>query len=251
MPEELLKLLLLALLGIVAGFLNITAGGGSLLTLPFLIFLGLPATVANGSNRIAILIQNLFAAARFHRFKVIPKGVIWVACLPAVAGSLLGAQLALEIDEMLFKRLLAVIMVAVMALNFFGPGRREPLADPEFSARKKTVLAIAFFAIGIYGGFIQGGIGFLIIAALTLVGYDLVKTNALKVLVVLVFTPFALGIFIYNGEVDYLLGSVLAVGNGIGGWLATRVVVEKGHRFVRWIVMAAVIGFAVKLLVDA
>lgn len=245
--EETIKLVILALIGMFAGFLNVTAGGGSLLSLPFLIFLGLPAGVANGTNRIAILVQNIFATARFHRFDVIPRGVRLVTTLPAIAGAILGAQIAVEIDELLFKRLLAVVMLVVMALIFFGPARKEPKSTPSISARKRILLAVGFWGIGIYGGFIQGGIGFLLITALTIAGYDLVRTNALKVLVVLIFTPFALGIFIINGQVDFFKGCVLAIGNGTGAWLATRVVVEKGHNFIRWIVMIAVVGFAVKL----
>ncbi len=245
--EQVLKLIALAMLGAVAGFLNIMAGGGSLLTLPFLIFLGLPPVMANGTNRVAILVQNVFAVARFHQFQVIPKGIILVVAGPAVFGAVLGAQIAVDIDELLFKRLLAMIMVLVIALTFFGPTHKEFKDEMVFGLRRKLILGGAFFLIGIYGGFIQGGIGFLIITALTLVGYDLVKTNALKVLVVLVFTPFALAIFVANGQVDWAMGMVLAVGNATGAWLATRVVVEKGHGFIRWFVMAAVAVFAVKL----
>ncbi len=244
---DFLKLVLLALLGVCAGFLNVTAGGGSLLTLPFLIFLGLPASVANGTNRIAILVQNIFATARFHQFKVIPKGTTLVTAIPAIAGSILGAQLAIDIDEVLFKRLLAVIMILVMGFMFFGHGKKEPQSSPTFNNSKTAILAVSFFFVGVYGGFIQGGIGFLIILVLTMAGYDLVKTNALKVLVVLIFTPFALFIFIINGQVDFLKGLVLASGNATGAWLASRVVVERGHNFIRWIVMIAVLGFAVKL----
>lgn len=247
MPE-LIKLILLALLGILAGFLNITAGGGTLLTLPFLIFLGLPAAVANGTNRIAILVQNIFATARFHRFKVIPKGTTLIAILPALAGSIIGANLAVDINDLLFKRILAVMMILVLGIMFYGPEHKVPKVSPSLNITKRLFMALSFFGIGIYGGFIQAGIGFLIIMALTAAGYDLVRTNALKVLVVLVFTPVVLLIFISKGQVDFVKGFVLASGNALGAWIGTRVVVEKGHRFIRWIVMAAVVGFALKLL---
>lgn len=248
--EESIKLISLALLGVAAGFLNVTAGGGSLLTLPFLIFLGLPATVANGTNRIAILIQNLFATARFHQFKVIPKESAWVTIVPAVVGALLGAQIAVNIDQTLFKKILAIVMVLVLALMFFSHSDRGSQTVPQMGRAKKIILSVVFFVIGIYGGFIQAGIGFLIIAALTAVGYDLVRTNALKVLVILIFTPLALFIFILHGEVDYVKGFVLAAGNASGAWIATRVVVEKGHKFIKWIVMIAVVAFAAKLLIE-
>ncbi|MFQ5822580.1 MAG: sulfite exporter TauE/SafE family protein [bacterium] len=246
MPE-LFKLILLALLGIFAGFLNITAGGGSLLTLPFLIFLGLPVSVANGTNRIAILIQNIFATARFYQFKVIPQGTTLVAVVPALAGSIIGAHLAVDINELLFKRILAGIMILVLAIMLFNPGRKVPNITVSLNTSRKFFMALSFFGIGIYGGFIQAGIGFLIIMILTAVGYDLVRTNALKVLVVLIFTPVVLFIFILEGQVDFVKGLVLAAGSTLGGWIATRFVVEKGHRFIRWIVMVAGVGFAVKL----
>lgn len=245
--NEILRLLVLGVIGLIAGFLNVTAGGGSFLSLPFLIFLGLPPTVANGTNRIAILVQNIFATARFHQFKVIPKGVILLAALPAIAGAVVGAQIAVNINELFFKRMLAIIMIPIMGLIFFGPQREMFRSQPNLSPRQRAGLALAFLGIGIYGGLIQGGIGFLLITLLTLAGYDLVRTNALKVLTVLIFTPFALLIFVANGQVDFLRGSILAIGNATGGWIASRVVVDKGHDFVRWIVMVAVVGFALKL----
>ncbi len=244
---ETLQLILLSIIGIFAGFLNVTAGGGSLLTLPFLIFLGLPAPMANGTNRIAILVQNVFATAKFHQFEVIPKGVTIITALPAIAGSVLGAQLAVETDELLFKRLLAIIMVLILGLIFFNPKVEELNSTPKISGGKKFILVIAFFGIGFYGGFIQGGIGFLFIAVLGFAGYDLVRTNALKVLIILIFTPFVLLVFILNNQVDFFRGSILAAGNAVGALLATHVVVERGHKFIRWVVLIAAVGFAIKL----
>ena len=248
--SDLLKLVALVLLGGVAGFLNVTAGGGSLLTLPFLIFLGLPPAVANGTNRIAILVQNIFAVARFHQFKVIPKGMILIAAVPAVAGAILGAKVAVDIDELLFKKILAAVIVFAIALMFLRPPAIYSKIFSNHTPFTKLIIAVLFFGVGVYGGFIQAGIGFLLIAVLTAIGYDLVKTNALKVLIVLCFTPFALFVFIAHGQVDFFRGSVLAIGNAAGAWLGTRVVVEKGHNFIRWIVMVTALAFAVKLFLE-
>ena len=246
LDNEFLKLVLLALIGGLAGFINIFAGGGSLLTLPFLIFMGLPAPMANGTNRIAILVQNIFGTIRFHRFNVIPRGIILVTTIPAIAGSVIGAKIAIEIDELLFKRTLAIIMLVVMGLMLCRPGRRLP-EKIHLNPKKQILLALSFFVVGVYGGFIQAGIGLFIIMVLTLTGYDLVRTNALKILIVLIYTPFALSVFILNGQIDVLKGLVLSAGNATGAWLATRIVVEKGHDFVRWLVMAAIVAFAIKL----
>jgi len=250
MLEEIGKSVLLAFVGFVAGFININAGGGSLLTLPFLIFLGLPPTVANGTNRIAIFIQNIIATAKFHQFKVIPQGIIFVAGIPAIIGSVLGAQIAVEINEDIFKKILALIMVLVIGWMFFVPRKEHVEKTLTFTNRKKIYLAVSFFAIGIYGGFIQGGIGFVLITVLTISGYNLVQTNALKVLIVLIFTPFALAVFVLHGQVDILKGLILAAGNGAGGLLATNLMVKKGEKYIRWIVMIAIVGFAVKLFMS-
>jgi len=245
--SELLQLILLALLGGLSGFINILAGGGSLLTLPFLIFMGLPVPLANGTNRVAILVQNIPAIFNFHKFDVIPHGAILVTTAPSIVGAIIGAQLAVDIDELLFKRVLAIIMVLVMAFSFSKNKPASPTGHIRISARSKWGLGISFFFVGIYGGFIQAGLGFFIITILTIAGYDLVRTNALKILVVLVYTPFALAIFMFNGQVDWPKGIVLSAGSAVGAWLSSRVAVKKGHNFIRWFVLVTVIVFAIQL----
>lgn len=246
--NEVAELLPLIPVGIAAGFINVTAGGGSLLSLPVLMMLGLSPALANGTNRIAILIQNISAVTRLHQLKVIPYEITLITAIPAVIGAIVGAQIAVEIDEVLFKRLLALVMVMVLCFMIFKPSILNPPDQVKLKTKTKWLLVPSFFLIGIYGGFIQGGVGFLLIAALALAGYDLVRTNALKLLVVLCFTPFALGVFILNDQVNYLYGLVLAIGNATGGWLASNVMVAKGHAFTRRLVIAAMIVFAIRLV---
>lgn len=239
----------LALIGVLAGILNVLAGGGSLLTLPLLIFLGLPATTANGTNRIAILVQNLFAVSGFQKHRVLPWRLAWLCAAPAVAGSFLGARLAVQIDESLFRRLLAGIMLAVLAFTLWDPMRNRRFNVEHLSGGRIVILLTSFFGIGVYGGFIQAGVGFLIITALLFHGLDLVQTNAVKVLVVFCFTLIALAVFIRHGQVNYPLGITLAAGNAAGGWLAAGLAVKKGHAWIKRIVSLAVVLFALKLLI--
>jgi len=246
--EDVINFILLAFTGCAAGFLNVSAGGGSLLTLPILIFLGLSPAVANGTNRIAILAQNITAVARFNQLKAIPKEAILITALPALPGAIIGAQLAVDIDELLFQRILAIIMAIIAGISFLKPPHLQGEKTIWLNGKNRMILVPTFFCIGIYGGFIQGGVGFIIITALTMAGYDLVRTNALKVLVVLIFTPLALAIFIANGQVDYAKGFILSCGNATGAWIASTIVVAKGHRFTRWIVLTAMTLFALKLL---
>jgi uncharacterized membrane protein YfcA len=238
----------LALVGILAGFLNVLAGGGSLLTLPLLIFFGLPAATANGTNRIAIFCQNVFAITGFKRQGIFPIRLALLCTPPALIGSYIGANLAITVDEMLFRRLLALIMVGVLVFMAIDPMKRFRKPEMPMTPMRLLILVISFFAIGIYGGFVQAGVGFLIITGLLVHGLDLVRINAVKVLVIFAFTMVALGVFVVHGQVDYVLGLALAVGNSLGGWFASHLAVKKGHEWIKRFVIATVLIFALRLL---
>lgn len=233
--------------GIVAGILNVLAGGGSLLTLPILIFLGLPSSVANGTNRIAIFFQNIFAIRSFRKHGVFPIKTALICTVPALLGSYIGASLAVNIDDALFNKILAIIMVGVMILTIIDPARNYAAEEIKTTPLRLFILLVTFFGVGLYGGFVQAGVGFLVISGLLIHGLDLVRINAIKVIVIFAFTVVALGVFIYHGEVDYGLGIALAVGNSIGGIIGTRLAVRKGHVWIKRIVTATVLIFAVKL----
>lgn len=237
--------------GLIAGSLNVIAGGGSFLTLPILMFLGLPPGVANGTNRVGILLQNVGAVWSFQRHGVLDwRSVLWAA-VPSIPGAALGVWLALLVSDQAFKRILALLMVTVSLWTLWskrpaGTGAAaEGVATP--STRRLIGVGTAFFVIGIYGGFVQAGVGFLILAATTAAGLDLVRGNAVKVLTVLCFTALSLALFAWNGRVDWLMGLVLAAGTTLGGLLGARLTVLKGHRWVRGVVTAAMIVFALKL----
>jgi uncharacterized membrane protein YfcA len=245
------QLLVLFLVGVLCGFINILAGGGSLLTLPVLIFLGLPAAVANGTNRIGILIQNIAAVFGFHQQNVFPWRVSLLAALPAVFGAVIGAQLALDVPDDLFKRLLAGIMIGVLLIIVLDPAKRLRAERKRMTWWRGVLFAAGFFGVGLFGGFIQAGVGFLIILLMLLEGFDLVQINAVKVFVVFIFTIAALAVFIYHQQVNYVLGGILGVGNALGGWLATRFAVKKGHDWIRGFVIVTVIVFSIQLLIDS
>jgi uncharacterized membrane protein YfcA len=238
----------LALVGVIAGFLNVLAGGGSLLTLPLLIFFGLPAATANGTNRVAIFCQNIFAITGFKRQGVFPIRLALLCMPPALLGSYLGANLAINVDEMLFRRLLALIMVGVLMFMVFDPMQRFRRQETNMTPMRTIVLIVSFFGVGVYGGFVQAGVGFLIITSLLVHGLDLVRINAVKVLVIFAFTAVALGVFVMHGQVDYILGLALAGGNSVGGWIATHYAVKKGHDWIKRFVIVTVLVFALRLL---
>jgi len=242
------QLPLLFVAGIVAGILNILAGGGSLLTLPLLIFMGLPGAVANGTNRIAIFCQNIFAIRGFSKRGVMPLQLALLCTPPALLGSWVGANLAINLDDQVFKRVLALIMIGVLVFTATDPMKRFRQEDVKFGLWRKVVIVISFFGVGIYGGFVQAGVGFLIITALLVHGLDLVRINAIKVFVIFAYTFIALGVFVYHGQIDYLLGIALAAWNSVGGMITPKLAVDKGHDWIKKVVSLTVLVFAIKLL---
>jgi len=248
-----LKLALLFAVGVLSGFLNVLAGGGSFLTLPALMFLGLPATVANGTNRIGILLQNVGAIWAFRRAGHFPIRLSLALSVPAIAGSILGARLAVVISDAAFQKALALIMLSVTLLTLWNPKERTTqttLFDRDGLAGWKFAgLMAAFFFIGIYGGFVQAGIGFLIIASLALLGVDLIRTSAVKLIVIFILTVPACLIFFLEGKVILWVGVVLGVGNVIGAQIATRKALQKGHDWIKKVVTVTVVLLAFGLLV--
>ena len=244
------------IVGVVAGVINTLAGGGSLITLPVLIFLGLPATVANGTNRLAITVQSVLAVAGFKRKGVSDFKSSFLMSLPALIGAIIGAQLAVDVSDILFKRILAVVMILVLGLILWNPIRRGRGnvqyngGMTSLSKSRRIASMLIFFFIGVYGGFIQAGIGFLIIAVLTTMnGLNFVETNSHKVFIIGMNALFALIVFIFNSKICWPIGLALAAGNGLGGWIGSHLAVTKGERFIKLILAMCVAGMVVKLLI--
>ena len=249
MPDFLLTSIILFLVGLVAGTLNVIAGGGSLLSLPVMIFLGLPPTVANGTNRVAILIQNIGASWSFHRRGLVSREWLFLAVPPAMLGAVLGTVTAVHIGELEFQRVLAVILVAAALWSIWNPIELQAEGNAELpEGIRRWAFIAAFFLIGVYGGFIQAGIGFILLAATSAAGFNMIRGNALKVTVVLAFTPLALVLFAWNGKVDWAMGFALAAGNFLGGLAGVHLQVLKGHKWVRGVVTVVIVIFALRLL---
>lgn len=235
--------------GFGCGFINTLAGSGSLITLPLLIFIGLPANVANGTNRVGVLIQNLVSVGSFRQQQVLDMRQGLMLATPAIFGSLFGAQIAVNLDEQMMRRTIGALMVVMLIIMLVRPNRWLESPTEHVQHRPGWGQLLLFFAIGIYGGFIQAGVGIFLLAGLVLgVGYDLVRANAIKVLIILCFTIFALVVFVLNGQVWWGIGLLLASGNAIGGWVAARMAVERGAVFVRGLLIVVVVVSAAELL---
>ncbi|WP_149275664.1 sulfite exporter TauE/SafE family protein [Pareuzebyella sediminis] len=240
--------ILLIGVGFVVGFVNTVAGGGSLLTLPVLIFLGLPSSVANGTNRVAIVIQTALATAGFKSKGVSTFPFNVYLGISALIGAIIGAYIAVDIRGATFNRILAIIMVIVVLVILFKPKINLVEFQERITGKYLWLGILAFFFFGIYGGFINAGIGFIIILFLHYVNrLSLVQANATKVVVVFIYTLSALSVFVLNDKVNWKVGLILAIGNGLGAWLASRVSVKRGDGFIKYFMIIMVIAMSVKL----
>jgi uncharacterized membrane protein YfcA len=230
--------------GALAGVVNTLAGGGSLLTVPLLTFAGLPADIANGTNRVGILIQNAVASWGFWREGVPGFREAAPLVLPVVGGALVGAYGVSQLDAATFQRLFGFVMLLLLVPTLRGPkpGRspRGPLSGP--------LRALIFFGIGLYGGAVQAGVGILLIYALSLGGSDLVRSNSVKVVVNSCFTLVVLPIFLLAGQVAWLPALVLGAGFALGGFVGPRLAVRRGERLIRGVLGAAVVALAGRML---
>lgn len=241
-------ILILVGAGLFAGFVNTMAGGGSLLTLPLLIFLGLPPATANGTNRIAITVSASSATLGFRSKNINTFPLSIYLGIAAFFGALLGSRIAVEIDGLLFNKILAIIMIVVVVLMVFKPNYKADLLQARTTGKTLIWSMVAFFFIGIYGGFINAGIGFIIMLFLNYVNkLDLVRVNATKVTLVLIYTTAALATFILSGHIDLKYGIALAVGNAAGAFFASRYAVKKGEGVIKTVMMVMVVAMSVKL----
>jgi len=236
-------------IGTCAGFLNTIAGGGSLLALPFLIFLGLDASVANATNRVAILLQNIVATGRFRKHKVLSFREAATLAAPATMGAVCGTLLAVQLDEKFLKVFIALLITAMAVLLVAKPDMWESQREKRWP---RWLTMVIFFCIGVYGGFIQAGVGFMLIWALVgVVGKDLVRANALKVAIVMTYTAVSLALFMSYGMVNFGIGFALAAGNMAGAWIGTWFAVEKGNRWIRYILAGVVAVSAFRMILQA
>lgn len=234
--------------GILTGVINAMAGGGSFLTVPILMALGLPATVVNGTIRVGVFMQNVAAVWAFRRHDALDLGLTLRLLAPTALGAAAGGQLAVHLDSAVLKPLFGITLMAWGVILLVKPGR---FLRPPDQPRPLTPTAYVLAAlVGAYGGFIQVGVGFPFIALLVLyLGYPAVNANAAKVALILAYTVVVLPMFAFAGQVAWVEGIFLAGGMMAGGWIGARWQIKSGANIVRWfvIVMVLVSGCAMLL----
>ncbi len=232
----------LILSGILVGFINTLAGGGTIISLSLLMFLGLPANIANGTYRIAATVQTIVAVGSFRKQKILDFKKGLVLGIPTVIGALLGAYIAIDLNAKVIEKAIAFAMLLMLFFIIYKPQKwlkgQQDLIEKKVSLFQYAI----FFIIGVYGGFIHAGVGYLLLAGVVLsAGYDLVSANAIKNLIVLMYTPFTLVIFMISGCVNYEYGLIHSIGNILGAYIASKYAVTWGANFVRWVIVSVII----------
>ncbi len=247
------SILILVGIGLFAGIVNTLAGGGSLVTLPVLIlFLGLDEATANGTNRLMVIVAAIVASYGYKSkgISTHPYGLYFG--IAATFGAIIGAKIAIDIDGDTFKRFLAIIMITVGLIIVFRSKSIASLNLPERLSGKYLVAAlIGFFFIGIYGGFLQAGVGIIIMLLLTQVSrLSLVRTNSVKAFSVFFYSIAAVLIFALDGKIIWMVGLWMVLGSIVGAWLSSRWSVDKGDKVIRITLLIMVTYMAIKLWLD-
>ncbi len=244
--DGLFEILLLFGVGIITSFINVMAGGGSTITLPVLIFLGLDSSVANGTNRIGLLSQNFFGILSFRKENVSQLKLSVKLSLFTLPGAIIGAFYATKIDDALFQKILGVVMIGIV-FTMLIPNSKDFIKE-KISTKLPWAIYPAMFALGFYGGFIQVGIGFLLMLSLHhILHLSLLYVNLHKVFIVMIYTIPALIVFIITDNVNWFYGLSLASGTAVGAWWSAKLAVKKGEKIIKGVLIVAILIMSYKL----
>ena len=238
-----LFIILLLVSGLAAGFVNTIAGGGGLFTLSVLLLMGIPADVANGTNRVSVAAQSVEGVRGFHRHGALDIAAIRPILMPTIGGSIIGTLLASYLPLFLLKPLLISCMVGMALIMMIKPKVMAPAPD-EIPKRLAESPAgwLALFVAGLYGGFVQGGVGFILLFALVgVLRYSLVSGNALKLVCTGIFGVVALSIFAARGQVLWIPGLIITVGTLVGVRLSVNFAIKAHGDTLRRILLLTVI----------
>jgi uncharacterized membrane protein YfcA len=235
-------LVIIFLVGIIVGFINTIAGSGSLITLPLLIFFGLDANVANGTNRISILLQTLVGILTFRKHKMLELKYAFTLSIPVMAGAIAGTYTATLTPAHSLEKILGFLFILLTVFIFIKPKQWNKHVEDTSNMKFTFFHYVIFILLGFYGGFIQAGVGiFMLFALVSIMGFDVVRANALKLFLTFIYTPISLIIFWNYNQVDWLVGIVLAFGSMLGAYVSATMAVQKGAVFVKWFVIIMII----------
>lgn len=231
----------LVISGVIVGFINTLAAGGTVISMTLYMALGMPIIDASGTNRIAVILQNLVGSMTFKRENLLDMKVALRLSVPVVIGVLCGAQFSMYVSNRIFEILFAggLIIIGLMIIlkpSVWLKGREKGIA------KFRWYHYLFLFLSGVYGGSVYVGLGYFLITIFVMgLGYDLIKANALKSFMAFATTPFSLIVFIMNGHVNYEWGIIHAMGNIVGSYFAARYSRNIGTSFIRYLLISVIL----------
>lgn len=224
----------------VAGTLNAVAGGGSFLTLPALVFTGVPHVTANATGTVALLPGYAASAWGFREDMQPPPGLSMraVVVLSLVGGSA-GAALLLLTPDATFKKVVPWLLLAATAMFAFGPQLRQWAGGSGHGTAAPWKSALGMLAVAGYGGYFNGGLGILLLALFGLLGQtQLNAMNGMKNLVSALLTAIAVAIYAAGGIVQWPQALLMMVAATLGGYGGARVARRLPAPVLRWGIVA-------------
>lgn len=241
------EIILLLVSGVIVGIINTLGGGGSVISMALFMAMGLPVNVANGTNRIAVVLQNLSSTLTFIRKRMLDIKSGLLLSIPAIIGNILGSMVAMEVDDTTFRICLSVVLAVILVYLIFD--RQRPHLHTGHSLTIRWWYYIWFLIVGFYGGYIYIGLGFLILAVtIWTMKLDIITANVLKGCVIFLSTPFALAVFMINGQVDYGVGLLHGAGNIIGAVMASHWAIGWGVKFVKVFTLVVIVVSFIDLI---
>jgi uncharacterized membrane protein YfcA len=229
MNEYIIKILLL-IAGMIGGFLNAMVSSGSAITLPFMIFLGIPPSIANATNRIPCMVGFVSSTINFHRAKLIDWRKVFILSVPLIIGTITGVLLVSKLNDNSVKYILigALFFSLILALTKF---KKLTLKETNKSKPITLLTLLIFLLIGVWAGVIVLDTATFILFALTLnLGIDLLKSNAIKSAVCLIILITSSIIFYVEGQIDWGIGIILSIGSFVGGYLGSKLAISDNSR---------------------
>lgn len=235
MDNSIIIIAMLVISGIIVGIINTLAGGGAIISMTLFMVLGLPISVANGTNRIAVVLQNFTASLAFLRKRMLDIKSGIKLSIPAVIGNIAGSMVATHISDTVFTICMAIVLTVVLVYMIFDQSHKRPQIHGGHPLEIRWWHYIWFLLLGFYGGYIYIGLGYVILAVtIWSMKLDIITANVIKGFIIFVATPFSLIIFMLDGQVDYAFGLWHGLGNIIGAALASHFAMAWGVKFVRW-----------------
>jgi uncharacterized protein len=238
---------LVFLIGLITGFIDSTVGAGGLISVPSLIFLGLPPQVAIATDRFGTIGQSFTAGYKFWKAKKIVWEYVPIFTVLSLVGALIGSSLLVEANPAILQKVVGMLLLALLPLILLK--RNLGVARTSKSKQHRIIGFSLYFLLAVFGGFFGQGTGPLVISVLTyFVGLTVIEVLATNTIPWRILSVASAIVFAFHHLIDYKVGIVLLISMAIGGYVGAHIAVEKGDAWIKRLFAVFVIIASLKLL---